>query len=618
MNIRAKIITVSLVTTIAAILSFGLYFSNQVHISSISDEQKILKELEKNIYSEHIELSKFLLTEAAMSYGKWEEKRKTTITLYGKVQNFAVLPSLNDELAKSLEIILNLHDLSMSNVEKLDKSYWDFIRSAEEVLRSTNQLELFELFKQSKLLEKYEGFPILLNEADSLHRTIQRLAESYDIAESVLHQQIALIDEEVRIKTEAVFLYSLITFIVLISASFIIATFMGNLLAKRIKLLESEVKLMASGDISTVIRLKGRDEIFHLGKYINELNASLRSAMEKMNTVSNNNIRAKNEMIRIVDEASSAASEMSAGSNSIKNQVEILTEEAQGNVLASDDIEDSLRDLNGQIESQTTMVDQSTASVAQMIASIKSVQQQTDMNREATENLIEQSKKGGENLSRTIANISEVEQFVNKIEEILKMINNIASQTNLLAMNAAIEAAHAGDAGRGFSVVAAEIRKLSEAASSNAKEISGILKEVSHSIHSAADSGRTTSSSFARIENYIETVTNSFYELNLSMKELSTGSNDVLEAMGNLAQTSRVVRDNSQDINKNKEIVKSSAMRISEISNFLSGAIGEISTGIGGVSVSINRVHQMSESIGKTADELNGEIARFRLTGQDS
>ena len=177
---------------------------------------------------------------------------------------------------------------------------------------------------------------------------------------------------------------------------------MGRKLVVRIKLLESSVQKMASGDISEFINIKGKDEITNLGNYINELNTNLRTAMDKMHEVSEKNIQGKDKVLKIMEETSSSAVQISANSKAITQQIETLSLEVSENVTASQEIETSLNNLNNQIQNQTAMVEESTASVTEMIASINNVQAQTENNKSTTENLVEYSKTGGINLKKTV------------------------------------------------------------------------------------------------------------------------------------------------------------------------------------------------------------------------
>ena len=100
------------------------------------------------------------------------------------------------------------------------------------------------------------------------------------------------------------------------------------------------------------------------------------------------------------------------------------------------------------------------------------------------------------------------------------MIRDLANQTNLLAMNAAIEAAHAGEAGMGFAIVADEIRRLAEASSTNSKRISGVLKEVVAKIEQAASSGDSTKAVFSLMDTEVAAASGAFSEIAAAMSQL--------------------------------------------------------------------------------------------------
>lgn len=117
--------------------------------------------------------------------------------------------------------------------------------------------------------------------------------------------------------------------------------------------------------------------------------------------------------------------------------------------------------------------------------------------------------------------MQETNDEVKNTEDIVKFINNIASQTNLLGLNAAIEAARAGDVGRGFNVVAQEIRKLSNSSSSSIKKIDEVLKKIQKSIPEITKSINTSSSVFQDQAASFQEITASIQELNSTSQVLN-------------------------------------------------------------------------------------------------
>jgi flagellar hook-basal body complex protein FliE len=109
--------------------------------------------------------------------------------------------------------------------------------------------------------------------------------------------------------------------------------------------------------------------------------------------------------------------------------------------------------------------------------------------------------------------LNEANKNAKDTNEILKFIQSISSQTNLLGLNAAIEASRAGDNGKGFSVVAQEIRKLSKSSSESVKKIDSVLKEISGSMELVTNSINKSNSSFEAASSAIEEITSSIQEL---------------------------------------------------------------------------------------------------------
>ena len=211
-------------------------------------------------------------------------------------------------------------------------------------------------------------------------------------------------------------------------------------------------------------------------------------------------------------------------------------------------IEIKVSGLDDQVLEQVGIVEESTAAVQQMISSVGNAAKVSRNNAQASHKLLDAAGDGRERLLDLVKAVESTSMRVSSVIKMTDIITDIAETTNLLAMNAAIEAAHAGDSGRGFAVVADEIRKLAETTSNQSGSIADTLAAVVEDVRRAVEYSGETQSGYESIYGTIEDVGNAFEEIVTNMSELQVGGRQILDSMESLRSSSASVRDGSGEI----------------------------------------------------------------------
>ena len=253
----------------------------------------------------------------------------------------------------------------------------------------------------------------------------------------------------------------------------------------------------------------------------------------------------------------------------IKQDTNSLHEKISTASSAIEQIAANVRQFNTIIEKQNAALSQTSSAIDEMSASVNSVTAITKMKLEASGKLEQVINKGGEDIMAAVRAISEVSVAVNSVAEITKVINDIAAQTNLLAMNAAIEAAHAGEQGKGFAVVAAEVRKLAESTSENSRAIANSLKTIIAQIRGAKETGERAASAAGNINKEVDQFVSAFAEISQSTSELSTGTGLILHSMDDLRNVSAEISGGSREISTGADSIETALTGIKDFSNNL-------------------------------------------------
>ena len=197
--------------------------------------------------------------------------------------------------------------------------------------------------------------------------------------------------------------------------------------------------------------------------------------------------------------------------------------------------------------------------------------------------------------------------------EASSVIQHIASQTNLLAMNAAIEAAHAGEAGQGFAVVAGEIRKLAEDSSMQGKRITATLKSLGNEIGMLAASSKIVEEKFNIIFTLAEEVKSMSSRLTEAMREQETGSKEVLAAIKDINSVTTEVQTGSEEMLKGGEQVAGEMHKLDELTRLITDSMNEMASGVMQINNAIQDVNSLTQKNKASIESLASEVGKFKV-----
>ena len=385
-------------------------------------------------------------------------------------------------------------------------------------------------------------------------------------------------------------------------------------LVKNINLVSDKFKKLSEGDadLTKVINYTNKDEfgvlIINFHKFMEMMASIIRSIKTKTEDLT----RIGNNLTSSAKETSNTVSEINESAININNIVTSLDLEIGNFYGMTNDFLNFIKVVGEKIVNQSADISESSAAIEEMASSIKNVSETINTKSEIIKHLYQTAENGEKEMEITIGITKKINDSANVIMDMLKVINNIASQTNLLAMNAAIEAAHAGEYGKGFGVVADEIRKLAENTANNSKSISNSLKDVIDHIHKSEEITQNTGKYFKNIVLEIEEVSNAMLEIKNATSELFSGSKQIITSLSSMIKSSEELKHLSFEMKEKNTNMYSSVKNLSSMSNNTKDKVGVITS-------SIVEIHKLTENVTKdtelnstTISEINKLIYKFK------
>ncbi|EFW37714.1 MAG: methyl-accepting chemotaxis protein [Treponema phagedenis] len=275
----------------------------------------------------------------------------------------------------------------------------------------------------------------------------------------------------------------------------------------------------------------------------------------------------------------------------IKTQTDAIMEARK--TLAN--IAKNIESLDKDIETQAGAVSESSSAVEELVANINSITGMLSTNIENIDELNTVADAGQVSVREAYNFVQQITEESAGLLEAITVIQNIASQTNLLAMNAAIEAAHAGESGKGFAVVADEIRKLAEESGGQGKSITAVLKGLQQKIDALSVSASAVEKHFAQIMQVLKIVSDRSNEVMHALNEQSAGSTQILSAIKEITQITHSVKMSSGEMLQGNTEVTSEMHRLADGATIVEGNMKKINEGAGQISNVVKDIMILSE-----------------------